>query len=435
MSPDDRTIFHNKDDTGSYVAPALGLLTQGAYVNHGQPEVLRSPGYPLFLVPGLWLGEMELVTIGLQILLNCAAVYLVYLIAVLIFETPLAGICAAALYAIDPSTLIQTSIIQTETLFAFTLTLFVFLIARYLETAAVRDLVCAALVSAMCTYIKPLAFYMPFAVSVFFLVALLMKKGWPHVKVRHVLVFLIIAMAPVMAWQARNKAVTGSFVFSTIGGKDLYYDMACAILAKKAGISFHDQKAEMGYNDPEKYFAQRPEQRGWSHAQIVDFQQKEAIKIILTHPVLFLTNVVFRAGWTLVGIGLSDWLYVFNVKMQQIDKVLENRRDPLRLFKGSTVTLAASVGLLALLSLYWILFLTGLVCEKAYTRPEVIFLLLIVAYYVLLPAAAGIGYARFRHPIIPIMCVLAGKGFAFILERLKNRGRPSSPGVMLTDHL
>ena len=51
-------------DTGSYVVPARELLARGTFTARGEPELLRTPGYPLFLLPGMWLGHLVTTTIA-----------------------------------------------------------------------------------------------------------------------------------------------------------------------------------------------------------------------------------------------------------------------------------------------------------------------------------------------------------------------------------
>lgn len=421
ISPDDRSVFHNKDDTGSYLGPAIGLAESGNFGRDGKPEILRSPGYPLFLVPGLWIGEVELVTIVLQIILNCMTIFLVYKIAILLFEKPIVGVLSAALYAIDPSTLIQTSVLQTETLFAFTLVLFIYLLLRYLKDNSLRELALSGVIASMCVFVRPLAYFMPVTIALFLLIRGVYNRSLHRRLLIHVCLFLAVAMTPVLGWQLRNWLVADYSGFSLIGGKDLYYDAASAILADKAGISVKDQKVIMGYNNEDVYFRLHPEQRGWTEHEIVNYQMQEAVRTILSHPHLFLKYFAHRIAWTLVGPGLSEWLYVFNVRFQNIDKILENKKDVFRLLKGSSLTLWASVLLALLLGLYWLLAGVGLLTNKTYANEGVILIVLLACYYVCLPAAAGIGYARFRHPIIPIMCVLAGKGLAYVFDEWRMR--------------
>src|SRR6266852_7004003 len=114
----DITIFH-APDTASYVEPARQLIAHGRFfASDGTPEIIRTPGYPMLLILGLSLDRLELVTIALQILISCFTVYLVYRTADLLFETEGIALLAAALYAVEPLSILYTSILITETLFA-----------------------------------------------------------------------------------------------------------------------------------------------------------------------------------------------------------------------------------------------------------------------------------------------------------------------------
>src|SRR5438445_5163536 len=65
----DLTVFH-VPDTGTYIAPARELLTRGTFTVGGRPELARTPGYPLLLIPGISVGRLEATTITLQIVLS-----------------------------------------------------------------------------------------------------------------------------------------------------------------------------------------------------------------------------------------------------------------------------------------------------------------------------------------------------------------------------
>src|ERR1700719_117759 len=112
----DATIFYTPD-TASYIVPARELVTHHRFFSDGAPELIRTPGYPLLLTAGLLLGRLELATIVLQILLNCLTVYMVYRTAGLLFESERIALIAASLYAIDPLSILFSSLLSTETLF------------------------------------------------------------------------------------------------------------------------------------------------------------------------------------------------------------------------------------------------------------------------------------------------------------------------------
>ena len=124
----DVTMFYTPD-TETYVSPARELITHHRFYSFGsktllgvfpqaEPEIFRTPGYPLLLIPGLLLNRLELVTISLQIMLGCLTMYMVYRTAQLLFECEKVAIIAATLYAIEPVSIIYTSKLGTETLFA-----------------------------------------------------------------------------------------------------------------------------------------------------------------------------------------------------------------------------------------------------------------------------------------------------------------------------
>src|SRR4028119_1635662 len=58
-------------DTESYLVTARKLIESGQFATGVQPEIFRTPGYPLLLVPGILLGQQELVAIFIQIMLSC----------------------------------------------------------------------------------------------------------------------------------------------------------------------------------------------------------------------------------------------------------------------------------------------------------------------------------------------------------------------------
>jgi 4-amino-4-deoxy-L-arabinose transferase-like glycosyltransferase len=112
----DDTIVYTPD-TVSYIVPARELIAHHRFFFNGAPEIIRTPGYPLLLTAGLLLGRLESVTIALQILLSCFTVYMVYRTAFILFEGEWIALIAATLYAIEPFSILFTSLFAPETLF------------------------------------------------------------------------------------------------------------------------------------------------------------------------------------------------------------------------------------------------------------------------------------------------------------------------------
>ena len=77
-------LDYNTKDAKEYVSLAEELVRHGRFMSStcpiigariNLPEIVRTPGYPLFLVPGVWLGHLRLVTVPLQIFLSCLTVF------------------------------------------------------------------------------------------------------------------------------------------------------------------------------------------------------------------------------------------------------------------------------------------------------------------------------------------------------------------------
>src|SRR6202521_2546749 len=125
----DVTIFYTPD-TDSYIVPARELIAHHRFFSDGAPEVIRTPGYPLLLTVGLLLDRLELATITLQVLISCFTVFMVYQTTCLLFEREDIAIIAAVLYAIDPLSILFTSLLAPETLFTAVVMVAVYYLVR-----------------------------------------------------------------------------------------------------------------------------------------------------------------------------------------------------------------------------------------------------------------------------------------------------------------
>ena len=159
----DVTIF---DSHPSYVVPARELITNHRFFSNGAPEIVRTPGYPLLLTAGLLLHRLELVTILLQILLSCFTVYMVYRTAQLWFKRTEPSIIAAALYAIEPLSILYTSQLLTETLFAALVMVWLYFLSRYVNQHLLRDLLVSGVALAASVYVRPIGYFLPVIIAV-----------------------------------------------------------------------------------------------------------------------------------------------------------------------------------------------------------------------------------------------------------------------------
>src|ERR1700730_5691833 len=166
----DVTMFYTPD-TETYVSPARELITHHRFYSFGsktllgvfpqaEPEIFRTPGYPLLLIPGLLLNRLELVTTSIQIMLGCLTMYMVYRTAQLLFECEKVAIVAATLYAIEPVSILYTSKLGTETLFAALGMVWLYFLLKYSKDTSYG--ICSfRTVLAASIYVRPLGYFLP----------------------------------------------------------------------------------------------------------------------------------------------------------------------------------------------------------------------------------------------------------------------------------
>lgn len=192
-------------DGSLYLSAARNLVVHHVF-SHSQtaadivPTVSHPPLYPALIALLWWRDAAPFMAVGLlQAALSAATVALVYLIARDCFNRT-AALLASAGMLIAPMSSFYTSLILTETLFTFLVTLGLFLWGR--KQAALCGVV-FGLAALTRTTMLP------------FLVLLSLTSLWPGVRrsARHTcLVIALVAMAVSSVWIVRNAFVSGRFV-------------------------------------------------------------------------------------------------------------------------------------------------------------------------------------------------------------------------------
>ena len=193
-------------DGSLYLSAARNLVFHHVF-SHSQaaaaeivPTVSHPPLYPAVIALLWWRDAAPFMAVGLlQAALSAATVALVYLIARDCFNRT-AALVASAGMLMAPMSSFYTSLVLTETLFTFLITLGVFLWGR--KQAALCGVV-FGLAALTRTTMLP------------FLVLLLLLSLWPRVRRsgrRTCLIIALVALAVSSVWIVRNGFVTGKFV-------------------------------------------------------------------------------------------------------------------------------------------------------------------------------------------------------------------------------
>ena len=398
-------------DTLSYLLPGRNVLFHGSYSAAGLPELVRTPGYSLFLAAVILAGPIAVALA--QIVLSLLSVLVVGRIAFAVFGNRRAALAGAWLFAFEPLSVIYSIQLLSETLFLALFLLFADRMTAFLLDQRLRTLATAGLLLAAATFVRPVTYYLPLALAVGLFIVL---RHAPGLRWRAPAVLLLCVLPWLAAWQIRNKMETGYGGFSSIQPQDLYFFHTAEVTGRLQGRPMEDVLNELGYNDERLFLARHPAAAHWNQAQRLEFMRSEASRILWAHPGLFLR--AYCAGMLRVAFnpGSSVLFSLLNLPVDEATYHRERFQGPLaaalwtiRRHPGQTAVMAAM--LLLLLTLY-ALALRGL-ARSAHWKPTSnasLFLLLGLALYFFAVSGGAIGAARFRLPIMPILCIFAAAG-------------------------
>lgn len=406
----DYSVFRSSD-TATYIMPAVALWSHGEFSVGGEPELSRTPGYPVFLLPGLLVGNVELVTLLLQVLVSCLTVYLVFRLAVLVTADRTIALLASLLYAVEPLSILYSVKILSETLFTFLVVAFLCYLVTFLQTNATRAVLIAATALAAATYVRPASYFLPILVTLGLPVVLLRARRGKILL--HCSLFLAVSMGTVVIWQIRNALTSGYTGLSTITAHNLYYYGAAAVLSSQQGVPLEEMQRHLGMLDDERYLLRHPEQRRLSRSDRWKSMQSEAIKIILDDPVTF--GIIRIKGMlkVLFNPGGAEYMTLFGVYAGAGTLVPSDGGlidTAICLVKSREALFWTNVGLGLVLAVYYLLTAVSASSRRYSLSTPVLTLLAAIAYFVLVSE----GGSRFRHPIMPVLCVFAGYGLAHI---------------------
>ena len=421
LSTGDPLVFHDSD-TEAYLSLAESLIRAGRFGDESSPDIVRTPGYPLVLVPGLLLRRPEAVTIGLQIALSLLTLGLVFRLTELVSRRRDLAWWAALLYAVEPLSIIYASKLLSETVFTTIVTATMYALAAYARRPTVALALTAAVGLAAAAYVRPIAYFMPIVVVACLLVVeIARRRPWRRV-LGHAVLVVVVSMGLTGVWRVRNWVEAGYPGFAGISDVNLYFYLGASTRAARTGTSYYDMQREMGYYDPDLYLRLHPEQATWTPAQRLAYMGEEGRRTVWGAPLTYARIHLDGVVRTLIAPGATDALRFFALDAGLagylgafVDQGVW--RGVMRLFRDRPVVFWANLILAPLVLAYLVLAALGLGRRAARGEPTAIMTLAVVVY--LLAIAGGpAAYARFRHPVMPLLCVYAACGLDVVRRRL-----------------
>jgi 4-amino-4-deoxy-L-arabinose transferase-like glycosyltransferase len=370
---------------------------QGFLSPVGEPTAARPPLYPMLL------GALYTVTgpnpdagRALQVVLGVLIVFLVYELARRFFS-PATALLAAALAAVNPGLIYMSALLMSENLYVVLLLLTLLLLVGEFKGRGtpIRRVAIAGLLAGLSSLARPTGFVIAIILAGAMVVFALDPVGR---RLGKAVVFIVLAVAVVIPWSARNYAQFGELVTFTTHG----------------GITFYESNNILNYEVPEfRGIVVLPRKAVPEWDKLKDLPEPEydklawrmGIDFIRTHPRQFATMAWWKfARFWRVRSGLS----------------LEAAAGPRGSGGGLIRTLSSKVDIFAL---YWIpvlpLFVLGLVVTARRFRELVPVYTIVLAH--VMTALIFHGSLRARMPIEPVISMFAAAAIAWITAAIARR--------------
>lgn len=400
-------------DADTYLQPALSVLAGEGFSQKNKPpfipDVRRTPVYPLFIAAIYGVaGQNPLAVAAVQVLISAAVAGLTYLLGRQLVADEEANL-SGWLVALSLTSIVYAVVILTETLFTL---LFLAMNLAFLHYRMNRQsgwLVIAGGLAGLSILCRPVAFFYPFLLVplLFFFV----DGNWRR-RAQVAILLLLTTFVVIAPWIIRNYRIIGIPTISTISSFNLLFYNAISLESELQGVGESQLRGEM-FKKVDTTLNTPNILHGLDDASAVRLYNAWARDIILAHPFLYvylhlksdlnsllpsITEFFELLGVTQGGKGTLSVLnqhgliaatqHYFGDKVWVIGLVL-----PLLALLGLTYLGAViGVGLLIRRKDWFTLFL----------------LLMPLLYFLLLPGAPS--HPRFRVPVMPYLCLLAGIG-------------------------
>jgi hypothetical protein len=341
------------------------------------PDTIKMPGYPALL----WLlGGNVAAVLAVQVVISAIKVPLVFLLARTVGLREPFTLIAAALIAVEPTDILLSGQVLTESLFT---TLVLAGTLLMLHGNQWRPLLLAALLFVAASWVRPNGVWLILLASIagYFCV---------HRSVSRSLVFALVGLILLLPWALRNRSVLGRFY---LGDSAIvaaaYYQVPDVLRAAKdpRGLTLpkalKDRAASMDWEDQNNFHT------------FFDGLRSATRSTLLEYPVT----------WARVHLTKAVRIY------------LAPGRGHIRAFFGTNT--AVKYALLALSIAFSLLLVVALAVWLITIKqlPPWLWMLLLFSSYLIVSGALTTSDARFKNPAMPLLLV----GVAWAAESIQGR--------------
>jgi hypothetical protein len=424
----DVTAFHTAD-TARYLELGAALARFEGFGTDGRPELFRLPGYPVLVAIAWWLGHATYATLALQAALGAGTAWICFRWASLI-AGPRAGLAAAWLFALEPGLWAWSTLVLTETVFVALMALAGLQATVYLRHARRPALLRAVAAACACAYVRLVGYLLPFAIVGAIVVLIARGRSELQGGCRDAAIAILLTMALLGAWHARNGITTGYWGFSTQVERAAFI-VGGAVAEAQDGVSYSDAAGKL------RRELELQEHRPQS--ELAAAMRRGGLARIGENPFAFATTYVAGIGATMLHPGPGGVLRLFDSRINDENRSLTQTLIARRFAEARRI--AADRG-----AVYWMvtavmagatLLYVGLFAAGAWRgrHSPAVALACAMALAILALSGGPDGDSRRRAPLVPLMCVVAGPLFPGRGARLvqgateARSGRPARRGA------
>ncbi len=364
-------------DTSSYVLPAESLLQVGRLLENGEPTMIRTPGYPIFLacIYAL-LGKSNLAVAVVQAVLCVLSTWMIHKGVNLLTEGRyrICSLLSALFFVLDPCTYTYGISVLSDMPHGVAILASAFFWILYIKKEKTIYGVLSVLSLCFALSLRPISMYLCLILAVLAIVLVLLKK-----MPKGLACFAVCAiLVTYCGWCARTLYYHDMFVYSPIRSHNLMYYDGAATRMLVENINREEARALMETDLLHAY----PNYEALGTMEQFAAQGRIGSAYIKEHVGAYLIVNLNGLYDMMIGSGIYEF--------------------PILALRNKIVSYCVS-GCLVLSYLFYAYgFLSNIKRQKAIDW----LILLSVMYF--MAASASVGYGRFRVAYYPIMLIGAG---------------------------
>ncbi|MDO8518316.1 MAG: glycosyltransferase family 39 protein [bacterium] len=382
----------------------------------------RPPIQPYFLALTYSIFGNYWLTIWLLLIMGSIIPIIAMRIARFMFEERAVIVGTGVLLAVEPVSILYSTLFYSETVFIFLFSLSIYYIFKYIQLEGWRHGILAAVLLGVATLTKVVSMYLPLLLVSLFL--LHFRKELTKKRITAAITFVVVFLLVLSPWLYRNYHEFRSIGITSEEGVTLYTVLIPSMLAIEHGTSFQQEFASWTANGV----------KGPNEATIDLNAQyvREAIPILLAHPVSLLLLCANTAVSFFTHDGMFDVLRHIHISPDQLlgkPALFLLLSDPMKLLGFIGYYAATPAILILVMRVAWliatVLFFVGAV--HAMRRQHYTFFttaaFFTVLYFALMTLTIGLTVnARYRLPVEFFIIPFALYGFMYC-RTLWNRSR------------